>query len=114
ILLEYVFLKMQGELPYNYTMTVANNWVEKGYQSAEDAVESIKEYQEHQEKRKTRYLPSERQGEQAPKSTSKGKPPAKKDKDPVKIEKERTNQTNKTAKEDPELQKMIKDFRKNR
>lgn len=114
ILLEYVFLKMQGELPYNYTMTVANNWVEKGYQSAEEAVESIKEYQEQQEKRKKRYLPSERQGEQAPKWMSKGKQPAKKDKEPVKTEKERTNQSHKTAKDDPELQKMIEDFRKNR
>src|SRR5699024_11356723 len=99
MLLEYVFLIMQGELPYNYTMTVANNWVEKGYQSAEEAVESIKEYQEQQEKRKKRYLPSERQGEQAPKWMSKGKQSAKKDKEPVKTEKERTNQSHKTAKD---------------
>lgn len=115
ILLEYVFLKMQGELPYNYTMTVANNWVEKGYQSAEEAVESIKEYQEQQEKRKRRYLPSERQGEQAPKWMSKEKQQRSgKDEVPVKTEKKRTNQSQKTAKDDPELQKMIEDFRKNR
>ncbi|WP_462420960.1 replication initiation and membrane attachment family protein [Salinicoccus sp. Marseille-QA3877] len=115
ILLEYVFLKMQGELPYNYTMTVANNWVEKGYQSAEEAIESIKEYQEQQEKRKKRYLPSERQGEQAPKWMSKSKQqPAKKDKEPAATKKKRTNQSQKTAKDDPELQKMIEEFRKNR
>lgn len=115
ILLEYVYQKMQGELPYNYTMTVANNWAEKGYQSAEDAVDSIKEYQEQQEKKKKRYLPSERKGEQAPKWMSKDKPqPAKKDKEPLKTEKKQTNQSQKTAKDDPELQKMIEDFRKNR
>ncbi|WP_052255962.1 replication initiation and membrane attachment family protein [Salinicoccus sp. YB14-2] len=115
ILLEYVFLKMQGELPYNYTMTVANNWVEKGYQSAEEAVESIKEYQEQQEKRKKRYLPSERQGEQTPKWMSKSqRQPEKKDEETVQNEKKRTNQSQKTAKDDPELQKMIEDFRKNR
>ncbi len=115
ILLEYVYLKMDGELPYKYTMTIAKDWMEKGYQTPDEAIASIKEYQEQQEKRKRRYVPSERQGEKAPKWMAKQDPGpvVQKASDNKKPEKKPAS-VKKTAKDDPELQKMIEEFRKNR
>lgn len=115
ILLEYVYLKMDGELPYNYTMTIAKDWMEKGYQHPDEAIASIKERDAQQEKRKRRFIPSERQGEKAPKWMSKKQDAPVEQK---KMKKEKPGKASgtikKTAKDDPELQKMIDEFRKNR
>ncbi|MCD2137129.1 replication initiation and membrane attachment family protein [Salinicoccus halitifaciens] len=113
ILLEYVYLKLDGELPYNYTMTIAKDWVEKGYQTPGEAIASIKERKAQQEKRKRRYVPSERQGEKAPKWMTKKKDAPVEQKQPEK-EVKQSGGVKKTAKDDPELQKMIEEFRKNR
>lgn len=113
ILLEYVYLKMDGELPYNYTMTIAKDWVEKGYQTAEEAIASIRERDAQQEKRKRRYVPSERQGEKVPKWMTKKKDAPVERKQPESAVK-KSGDVKKTAKDDPELQKMIEEFRKNR
>lgn len=113
ILLEYVYLKLDGELPYNYTMTIAKDWVEKGYQTPGEAIASIKERKAQQEKRKRRYVPSERQGEKAPKWMTKKKDAPVEQKQPEK-EVKQSGDVKKTAKDDPELQKMIEEFRKNR
>ena len=113
ILLEYVYLKLDGELPYNYTMTIAKDWVEKGYQTPGEAIASIKERKAQQEKRKRRYVPSERQGEKVPKWMTKKKDEPVARKQPEK-EVKQSGDVKKTAKDDPELQKMIEEFRKNR
>ncbi|CAM4162755.1 replication initiation and membrane attachment family protein [Lacicoccus alkaliphilus] len=115
ILLEYVYLKMEGELPYNYTMTIAKDWMEKGYQHPDEAIAAIKERDAQQEKRKRRFIPSERQGEKAPKWMSKKQDAPAVQKQTKKEKPDKTSGTvKKTAKDDPELQKMIEEFRKNR
>lgn len=104
VLLEYVFQIQEGELPVPYTMKIARDWQKAGYQSAEEAYQSIIDYRKEQEKRKRGKPGRVRDGEKKPYWMDKEKA---KDAEPVNYS------SQKTAKDDPELQKMIDEFRKN-
>src|SRR5699024_9421671 len=118
LLLEYVYQQKQGDLNYPYTMKIAKDWEQKGIMSAKDAYQSIMDFRQ-QKKNASRqaaqkYSYRERQGERRPSwMDHKEQPETKKRQSGVKEEtKDQTPQ--KTAKDDPELQKMIEEFRKSR
>jgi replication initiation and membrane attachment protein len=104
VLLEYVYQIQEGELPVPYTMKIARDWQTKGYQTAEEAYQSVVDYKREQEKRRTKRNPKLREGEKKPYWMDKEKT---EDSKPVDYSDQ------KTAKDDPELQRMINDFRKN-
>lgn len=104
VLLEYVYQVQEGELPVPYTMKIARDWQEKGYQTAEEAFQSVINYKKEQDKRKKGRQPKMREGEKKPYWMDKEKS---KEREPINYNDQ------KTAKDDPELQQMINDFRKN-
>lgn len=108
VLLEYVFLKQEGELPVPYTMKIARDWEEKGYQTAEEAYQSVISYKKGQKERARKYKPQERRGERRPKWMDKEQPSDKKEESGG-----GGGDTQKTAKDDPELEQLIKEFREN-
>ncbi|TVT29673.1 hypothetical protein FO441_05170 [Salinicoccus cyprini] len=110
LLLEYVYQQKEGNLNYPYTMKIARDWEEKGIRSAREAYQSIMEFRKQ---RNTKRNSRERQGERRPAWMDDKKQAAPKtdvDKKPV----PEKGAVQKTAKDDPELQKMIDDFRKSR
>lgn len=111
LLLEYVYQQKEGNLNYPYTMKIARDWEEKGIRSAREAYQSIMEFRKQRNTKRSG--PRERQGERRPAwmdDTKKRAPNEDAERKPV-PEKEAVQ---KTAKDDPELQKMIDDFRKSR
>lgn len=111
VLLEYVYQMQEGDLPVQYTMKIARDWQKAGYQSAEEAYQSIIDYRNEQEKRKeTR---NQRRAGKRDKTREGEKTPYWMDKDKSKEIEPVNYNSQKTAKDDPELQKMIDEFRKN-
>lgn len=68
VLLEYVYQQLEGKLPYNYVMTIANRWYESGVTDAQDALKEIQNFKDKQEKFKTPkvYSKKDRPGEVRP------------------------------------------------
>ncbi len=110
LLLEYVYQQKGGDLNYPYTMKIARDWEEKGIRSAKEAYESIMEYRKQRNSKKGGR--KERQGEKKPawmdKSSAKQKSDVQTDNG------KKASSVQKTAKDDPELQRMIDEFRKSR
>lgn len=118
LLLEYVYQQKQGDLNYPYTMKIAKDWESKGILSAKDAYQSIMDFRQQKknasQKAAQKYNYKERQGERRP-AWMDGKEKTKKQE--LKVEKEEKTEdqsSQKTAKDDPEIQKMIEEFRKSR
>ncbi|MFC3418353.1 replication initiation and membrane attachment family protein [Salinicoccus hispanicus] len=115
LLLEYVYQQKEGNLNYPYTMKIARDWEEKGIRSAREAYQSIMEFRKQRNTKRTG--PRERQGERRPAwmdDTRKTAPAPASNKDEDKKPAPEKGAVQKTAKDDPELQKMIDDFRKSR
>ncbi|GAB3060771.1 replication initiation and membrane attachment family protein [Salinicoccus sesuvii] len=110
LLLEYVYQQKEGNLNYPYTMKIARDWEEKGIRSAKEAYQSIMEFRKQ---RNTKRSGRERQGERRP-SWMDGSKQAAPSENVEKSTVPENNGVQKTAKDDPELQKMIDDFRKSR
>ncbi|WP_411841961.1 replication initiation and membrane attachment family protein [Salinicoccus sp. HZC-1] len=114
LLLEYVYQQKQGDLNYPYTMKIAKDWEAKGIRSAKDAYQSIMDFRQQKKNASQKYSYKERQGERRPawmdkkEKSSDQKPKIKKE------EKPKDQVPQKTAKDDPEIQKMIEEFRKSR
>lgn len=118
LLLEYVYQQKQGDLNYPYTMKIAKDWESKGILSAKDAYQSIMDFRQQQknasQKAAQKFNYRERQGERRP-AWMDGKGKSEEQKPKVKkVEKAEDQSPQKTAKDDPEIQKMIEEFRKSR
>ena len=118
ILLEYVYQQKQGDLNYPYTMKIAKDWESKGIRSALDAYQSIMDYRNQRKKEsqqtKSKYNFKERQGERRPSwmEEHKSRQDYKEKKTGEEDSKKQAGSNQKTAKDDPEIQKMIQEFRK--
>lgn len=68
VLIEYVYQHLDGELPYNYVMTVASKWQEAGVSNAQDALNEVQQFKERQTKYKQKqmYSKKDRPGEVRP------------------------------------------------
>lgn len=68
VLLEYVYQQLDGKLPYNYVMTIANKWYESGVTDAQDALKEIQSFKSNHEKSKSSkvYSKKDRPGEVRP------------------------------------------------
>ncbi len=118
LLLEYVYQQKQGDLNYPYTMKIARDWESKGILSAKDAYQSIMDFRQQKknasQKAAQKYSYRERQGERRP-AWLDGKDQPVKEQPKVDNEKDTKDHIpQKTAKDDPEIQKMIDEFRKSR
>ncbi|WP_373445999.1 replication initiation and membrane attachment family protein [Salinicoccus bachuensis] len=111
LLLEYVYQQKNGDLGYNYTMKIARDWEDKGIRSAKEAYQSIMDYRKQMNAK--RKGPKDRQGERKPSWMDGGQKPSTK-KEVKKQAPPKKEAVQKTAKDDPEIQKMIDDFRKSR
>lgn len=109
ILLEYALQMKDGDLPLRYVMTIAENWQEAGYRTAEEAYKSIMDYRDSQaERRKKKSYNKTASGESEP-AWLKNRA-----KDKMSDRKLRKNQGPlKTASEDQALSDMINKFREN-
>ncbi len=118
LLLEYVYQQKQGDLNYPYTMKIAKDWEQKGIMSAKDAYQSIMDFRQQQKNASQRaaqkYNYRERQGERRPSWMNGGQQTKTRKHKPDSTEKTKDQTPQKTAKDDPELQKMIEEFRKSR
>lgn len=118
ILLEYVYQQKQGDLNYPYTMKIAKDWESKGIRSALDAYQSIMNYRNQKKKEnqqtKSRYDFKERQGERRPSwmEDHKSKQSSEEKKTEQNASEKDSGDDKQTAKDDPEIQKMIQEFRK--
>lgn len=110
LLLEYVYQQKNGDLGYNYTMKIARDWEDKGIRSAKEAYQSIMDYRKQMNAK--RKGPKDRQGERKPSWMDGGRKRA--EKKEAEQPAPRKEAVQKTAKDDPEIQKMIDDFRKSR
>lgn len=118
LLLEYVYQQKQGDLNYPYTMKIAKDWEQKGIMSAKDAYQSIMDFRQQKKNASQRaaqkYSYRERQGERRPSWMSGGQQKENRKHKTDSKEKTEDQTPQKTAKDDPELQKMIEEFRKSR
>ena len=118
LLLEYVYQQKQGDLNYPYTMKIAKDWEQKGIMSAKDAYQSIMDFRQQKKNASQRaaqkYSYRERQGERRPSWMSDGQQKENRKHKTDRKEKTKDQTPQKTAKDDPELQKMIEEFRKSR
>src|SRR5699024_2359659 len=97
----------------------ARDWESKGIRSALDAYQSIMDYRTQRKKEsqqaKSKYNFKERQGERRPSwmEEHKSKQDDYKEKKTGQEDSKKQSESNqKTAKDDPEIQKMIQEFRK--
>lgn len=68
VLIEYVYQQLEGEIPFNYVMTVAKTWQESGVSNAQDALSEVQQFKERQTKykKKQSYSKKDRPGEVRP------------------------------------------------
>lgn len=68
VLIEYVYQQLEGEIPFNYVMTVAKSWKENGVSNAQDALGEVEQFKARQTKYKQKqtYSKKDRPGEVRP------------------------------------------------